>query len=493
MPSFEPQDQDPLVPPPRPTTPPVRRGFLLILLVLSVLAGLVYGIPYVAGRAGYAWEAGRARAAAEALAKMDKEGLTGGTSQLFRLAAVAVSPAVVHIQTRTFPHGNGPAVAAQAAAPEQGVGSGFVIDKDHGFIVTNSHVVRDVDEIIVRLSQGNEVPGRLVGADPKTDLAVVQIRADLKVEAQWGDSDKLDIGDWVLAIGSPFMLDHTVTKGIISATGRNNLPIANRDEIAYQDFIQTDAAINPGNSGGPLVTLNGKVVGINTAIFSSERGGFDGVGLAIPSNQARPIVEALIQKGRVIRGFLGVGLQDLTPALAQQLKMPATARGAVVNHVLPDSPAAKAGLLPGDTVTKIGDKDVADAGALRQQIAQLAIGSEVPIEVYRQGKSQALKVTIVEQPTLDPLGFRLLCLPPPQSGTPESLLIFEQVAPGTHAARAGLRPGMALVAVGGQKVYTQADFDKAVAAVPAGADIRLTVQKKSGEAFEEIVLPGSSR
>ncbi len=323
MASFEPQDFGLDEPPPRPTTPPVLRGFLLVLFVFSLMAGLVFGIPYVADQTGYAWEAGRSRAASQALARLDKAGVFNRASELFRMATTAVAPAVVRIETRRFRRGGlallGP---APGHGPEGfGLGSGVIIDKDRGFIVTNHHVIKDADQIVVRLSRGNEIPARLVGADPKTDLAVLQVSAGVKIAAEWGDSEKLDIGDWVLAIGSPFALDHTVTAGIVSATERNDLRINE-----YESFIQTDAAINPGNSGGPLVDLNGKVVGINTAIYTLNQGN-EGIGLAIPSAMARRVVEGLIKEGRVIRGYLGVGIQPVNSALVKDLALPDT-RGA---------------------------------------------------------------------------------------------------------------------------------------------------------------------
>ena len=180
----------------------------------------------------------------------------------------------------------------------------MIIDKNKGYIVTNNHVVKDADRILVRLGQGDDVPARLVGADPKSDLAVLQVRAEIKVQAEWGDSEQLDIGDWVLAIGSPLGFDHSVTAGIVSATERNDVRISE-----YESFIQTDAAINPGNSGGPLVNLAGKVVGINTAIIT-QTGGYEGIGLAIPSALARRVVESLIKEGKVVRGYLGVNIRS---------------------------------------------------------------------------------------------------------------------------------------------------------------------------------------
>ncbi len=234
MASFDPQNFGLDEPPPRPTTPPVRRGFLWVLAFLCIAATLVYGIPYVAEQAGYAWESGRARASIASLAKLEKEGVIERSGGLFRLATTAVSPAVVNIQAIKLAKdpgaggiGLGGGNRFGRGAPESvGIGSGVVIDRERGFIVTNNHVIAGADVISVRLSRGGEQRARLVGADPKTDLAVLQIPGKLRVAATWGDSDKLSPGDWVLAIGSPYMLDHTVTAGIISATGRNNLTFA---------------------------------------------------------------------------------------------------------------------------------------------------------------------------------------------------------------------------------------------------------------------------
>ncbi len=325
MASFDPQDFGLDEPPPRPSTPPVRRGFVLVLLVLCLMASLVYGIPFVAERTGYAWETGRSRAAMEALEKLDKAGVISRSSALFRMATTAVAPAVVHVQTSRFRRGPAQGIPGiplggggrfGRGLENVGLGSGVIIDKENGYVVTNNHVIKDADQVVVRLSHGLDVPARVVGADPKTDLAVLKIDAEIKVAAAWGDSDQLDSGDWVLAIGSPFAIDRTVTAGIVSATERDDLQINE-----YESYIQTDAAINPGNSGGPLIDLSGKVVGINTAIIS-QTGGYEGIGLAIPSSMARRVVEALIKEGKVVRGFLGVRIQALTPALAQQFNLP---------------------------------------------------------------------------------------------------------------------------------------------------------------------------
>ena len=399
MASFEPQDFDLGEPPPRPTTPPVRWGFVLVLLILLLLATLVYGIPYMADRSGYAWESGRSRAASEALAKLDKEGIVGRASELFRMATVAVAPAVVHVRTQRVLQDEGrPGIPLAGGADlpgprfeNTGLGSGVIIDKDRGFIVTNNHVIKDADQIIVRLTGGADLPARLVGADPKSDLAVLQVNASLRVAAEWGDSDKLDMGDWVLAIGSPFALDQTVTAGIISSTERNDLRINE-----YEAFLQTDAAINSGNSGGPLVDLSGKVIGINTAMLT-ETGGYQGIGLAIPSSMARRVVEGLIEEGRVVRGYLGVQTEPLTPRWPRSWGRPRRG-GRSSSGSWPDSPAAKAGLRVGDVIVKVGGKAVTDPLSLRNRTVGLAVGTEAPVTFYREGESQTVKVTITERP-----------------------------------------------------------------------------------------------
>ena len=484
MASFDPRDFGLDEPPPRPTTPPVRRGFLLVLIVLCLLASLVYGIPYVAGEAGYAWEAGRSRAATEALAKLDKAGVVNRASALFRMATTAVSPAVVHVKTQRFRQGG----AGGGPGLDTGLGSGVIIDKDRGFIVTNNHVIKDADTIVVRLSQGTDVPARLVGADPKTDLAVLQIKTELKVAAEWGDSDKLDIGDWVLAIGSPFALDHTVTAGIISATQRNDLQI---NEGGYESFLQTDAAINPGNSGGPLIDLSGKVIGINTAIISPESGGYVGIGLAIPSAMARRIVDGLIKEGKVVRGYLGVRLQPLTGALAREFKLP-DQHGALVRDVQAGSPAEKAGLQVGDVIVKLGDTEVHDPAGLRNQTASLAVGLQVPLTYYRAGKPETVRVTIAELPTgpvLGALGFRVRELAPDESGHQASRIVIDQVVNAGPAFLAGLRPGLQIVAVGRTPVKTKGDYDAAVAAFDLSQGLPLGVVRPDGK-FEFLTVGG---
>jgi serine protease Do len=273
---------------------------------------------------------------------------------------------------------------------ERSLGSGVIVSPD-GYIVTNNHVVEKADEIKVTLFDKRVLKGRIVGADQKTDIAIIRIDAANLPVLSWGDSDKLQVGEFVLAIGSPYGLSNTVTMGIISAVGRANVGIAD-----YEDFIQTDAAINPGNSGGPLVNINGQLIGINTAIFS-RTGGYQGIGFAVPSNMVRLVMDQLIQKGKVTRGWIGVTIQELTPELAQQFGLKQS-RGALVSDIVKDSPAAKAGIIRGDIIIGFNGKEVKDVSSLRNLVSQSKAGSNISLKILRSGKEFTVQVNIVELP-----------------------------------------------------------------------------------------------
>ena len=273
---------------------------------------------------------------------------------------------------------------------ERSLGSGVIVSAD-GYIVTNNHVVEKADEIKVTLIDKKTFKGRIVGADPKTDIAIIKIEAAGLPTLTWGDSDKLQVGEFVLAIGSPYGLSNTVTMGIISAVGRANVGIAD-----YEDFIQTDAAINPGNSGGPLVNIKGELIGINTAIFS-RTGGYQGIGFAVPSNMVRLVIDQLLQKGKVTRGWIGVTIQELTPELAQEFGLKKT-KGALVSDIAKDSPAAKAGLLRGDVILEFNGKEIKDVSSLRNMVAQSKAGSEITLKILRAGKEFTVKALITELP-----------------------------------------------------------------------------------------------
>lgn len=274
---------------------------------------------------------------------------------------------------------------------EQSLGSGVIVSAD-GYIITNSHVVEKADEIKVTLYDKQSYKGKVIGVDKKTDIAVIKISTDNLPAIKWGDSDSLQVGEFVLAFGNPYGLSHTVTMGIVSALGRANVGIAD-----YEDFIQTDAAINPGNSGGPLVNIDGELIGINTAIFSNT-GGYQGIGFAVPSNMAKSVMAQLIEEGKVTRGWLGVTIQNVTPELANEfgLKKPS---GALVTDVFKGSPAEKAGLKRGDVIVELNGKEVKDVESLRNRVAQSEVGSTVKLKVKRDGRTIYLDATITELPT----------------------------------------------------------------------------------------------
>src|SRR3990170_1758434 len=295
-----------------------------------------------------------------------------GAAPNFVEVSKAVKPAVVNISTTRLIKGEeggaqtnpffedpffrrffGDEFYRQFEAPrqrkEESLGSGVIIDC--GYIVTNNHVIAKADEIKVVLSDKREFKGKLVGTDPKSDLAVIKIAASNLPTIPWGDSTRLEVGEYVLAVGNPFGLNQTITMGIVSAVGRANVGIAD-----YEDFIQTDAAINPGNSGGALINVHGELIGVNTAIFSRS-GGYMGIGFAVPANMARTVMQSLIKGGKVIRGWLGVSIQQVTPELAKQFGLK-EARGALVSEVIAESPAVAAGLKDGDVITAFDGKPV---------------------------------------------------------------------------------------------------------------------------------------
>ncbi|MEW6053496.1 MAG: DegQ family serine endoprotease [Nitrospirota bacterium] len=326
------------------------------------------------------------------------------TGRAFSDIVNAVSPSVVNISTTKVVKRN---VAPfddpffdlfspfhEFGAPkrfkERSLGSGVVVSAD-GYIITNNHVVEKADEIKVTLLDRRTFRGRIVGADTKTDIAIIKIDASNLPMLTWGDSERLQVGEFVLAIGSPYGLSNTVTMGIISAVGRANVGIAD-----YEDFIQTDAAINPGNSGGPLVNIKGELIGINTAIFS-RTGGYQGIGFAVPCNMVRLVMDQLIQKGKVVRGWIGVTIQELTPELAQEFGLKKS-KGALVSDVVKDSPASRAGIMQGDVILEYNDREVKDVSSLRNLVAQSKAGNEIHMKLLRDGREFTVKVIIVELP-----------------------------------------------------------------------------------------------
>ncbi|TSD85714.1 PDZ domain-containing protein [Mycobacterium sp. KBS0706] len=325
--------------------------------------------------------------------------LVPATSGSFAGLAHQVMPGVVNVSITGH---QGPAqVADRDGGPRgrrggqeiHGAGSGFIIDPA-GYIVTNNHVVKDADEISVTLNDGTVLPAKVVGTDPKTDLALIKVKADKPLAAvEWGNSDAAQVGDWVMAVGNPYGLGGTVTAGIVSARGRD----INANPL--EDFLQIDAPINPGNSGGPSFDAAGKVIGINSEIYSPS-GGSVGIGFAIPSNLAKSVIAQLREHGSVQRGWLGVEIQALTPELAEAAGID-TAKGALVAEVQKNSPALKAGLRQGDVIVSFDGKPVAESKDLPRLVAETASGTSVPVEVLRDGKSKTLSVDIALQPKAD--------------------------------------------------------------------------------------------
>lgn len=382
-------------------------------------------------------------------------------------------------------------------SPKGGIGSGVVIDSA-GIILTNNHVVEGGGEVTVRTHDGSEYVATNVWTDPKTDLAVVKIEPTSNlVAAKLGDSDKVEIGDWVIALGQPFGLESTVTAGIISAKHRG-IGIT-----ARENFLQTDAAINPGNSGGPLVNLRGEVVGINTAIHSRS-GGNEGIGFAVPSNLARWVGDQLISSGTVKRAYLGVGIQPVTQDLADQLAVKPRG-GVVVTEVFPDTPAAKAGLKSGDVIVKFGDKAVTSPQSLQMAVERSTVGDDFGMEIVRDGKtmtltgmaqeqpsdfdSRALGETAAEEEKLDLFGMEIA---PLESEIAKQLgvkategVVITSVASGSPADVAGLQPGMVIAEVNRVKINSPEDFSKAMGEnlEASGDKLLLLVRSDRGSRF----------
>jgi serine protease Do len=363
-----------------------------------------------------------------------------------------------------------------------GSGSGVIVDK-RGYIVTNNHVVGDADEVEVRLSDKSKFVGKVIGNDPDTDLAVVKIDSDKDLPfVPMGDSGKIKVGQWVIAVGNPFGLDRTVTVGVISALGRENVNLSR-----YEDFIQTDASINPGNSGGPLFNIKGEVIGINTAIINFAQG----IGFAIPSSMVQQVMTQLINKGKVVRGWLGVGIQPVTEDLATKFGVK-EGEGVLVNEVFETDPAAKAGIQPGDIITKVDGNGVDNPSTLSRMIASTLPGQKVEVEVYRDGKRKTIKVVLAERKE----EATLASIPP--SKQPEAMLgidvqdltpelaekfhikedkgvLISKVDPGSTAETKGLREGDLIKEVNRGKVNNVDDFKKETSKIKKGDGVLLRV------------------
>ncbi len=371
---------------------------------------------------------------------------------------------------------------------QQGLGSGVILSAD-GYILTNNHVVEGSDAVEIVTADRRTLEAEILGTDPQTDIAVLKVEAEDLPAAALGDSDDLEVGEWVLAVGNPFSeaLGHTVTAGIVSAKGRANLRLAE-----YEDFIQTDAAINPGNSGGALVNTRGQVIGINTAI-ASQTGGYQGVGFAIPINMAQSVMEQLVSSGRVVRGHLGVSIQDLTPDLAEGMGVPGR-EGALVASVQEGTPAAAAGLERGDVITAVEGKPVTDTVELRNRIASTAPGTEVRLKILRNGEERSVRVTLDELPGSGArassaggrasdrqYGFSAQELSPALASRlgyqGDSGVVISEVEPGGAADRAGLRQGDLVKEVNRRPVENLTEFREAVGAADPAKVLLLLVRR----------------
>jgi len=377
------------------------------------------------------------------------------------------------------------------------LGSGVIVDARKGYILTNNHVVEDMDNIKVKLFDKREYKAKIMGTDPKSDLAILKIEADNLRELQLGNSDKLRVGEWVMAVGSPFSenLSHTVTTGIVSAMGRSNIIRGQ----SYEDFIQTDAAINPGNSGGALLNMKGELIGINTAIAT---GGYEkgnrGVGFAIPSNMSKRIMSDLIDKGYVTRSWLGVYIQPLDADAAKALEMESR-DGALITQVVDDSPAELAGIEEGDVIVKFDNKKISDPSNLRNIVSLMPPGSKSDIVIFRNGNKKILKVTLQElkdgkqvavktSSNTSVLGLELkeinsALIQKYNLKEDDGKIIVVAVEPGSEAADKGLVEGDVIKRVGTQQVRSLKEFKKKEKASRARGSLLLLVKKNDGSSL----------
>src|SRR2546426_1635925 len=444
---------------------------------------------------------------------IDPRALLHAMEEAFATVADRVTPAVVNVSTvpRKQPAEEAPERFREFFGEEfyerffrrrpreetRASGSGVIVDAK-GYVLTNNHVIENAQDITVRLSDGRKFTAKLVGRDPKTDLAVLKVDAPaLLPVAELGDSDQLRVGQWAIAIGNPFGLDRTVTVGIVSATARNRVGVA-----TYENFIQTDASINPGNSGGPLLNLDGKVIGINTAIVAAGQG----IGFSIPINQAREVMRQLIASGRVVRGWLGIAIQDVTDELAGTFGV-REREGVLVSEVIKGGPAEAAGVRQGDVIVELNGAPIKEVPELQRRVAAVAPGQPVRLKVIRERKPVALSVTVTEMPAEEPV---LAGAPDeeswglgvePLSGeaaaqlglTIAGGLLVTDVVTGGPADRAGLRRGDVIVEVGKKPVADPAALFRMLAQLKPGDRVLVFVPRPSSGGRAEYLVMERSR
>lgn len=469
----------------------ITTALFLILFISSVSLGLQSDV--------YAQSSSISRESVDFLSK---------TGQAMAEVAEAVKPAIVNISTMkterprkapSNPFSDNPFFGDRFGQQERprerksmSLGSGVIVSPN-GYIMTNNHVIRNAEKIKVRLANKKEYTGKVIGTDPKTDLAVIKINAENLSTLKMGNSDELRVGELVLAIGNPFGLNQTITMGIVSAVGRANVGIAD-----YEDFIQTDAAINPGNSGGALVNVKGELIGINTAIFSTT-GGYQGIGFSIPSNMVKVVMKSLIERGKVIRGWLGVSVQGITPELAQQFGLEKD-YGSLVANVVEGSPAEDAGLMRGDVIMEFNGKPVDEPYHLRNIVASTLPGDEIEVRIIRDGETETFTVTIGDLPSADgkkPTTFknalkgvsvqdlnadimRQLSLPDKIRG-----VVVSDIEGGSPAETA-LLPGDVILEINRRAISNLEDYEAIVSKIKSGKDVLLLVFRRGSTVFVTI-------
>ncbi len=421
------------------------------------------------------------------------------TQKAFSNVSKKVTPSVVNISTVSRKKAIQPFFEANPlfedffggpqTRRDRSLGSGFLLSTD-GYIVTNDHVVRDAESIQVKLSNDKMYDAKVVGSDPKTDIAVIKITAVDLPAAVLGDSDKLEVGQWAIAIGNPFGLDRTMTVGVISATGRSNMGIE-----TYENFIQTDASINPGNSGGPLLNVYGEVVGINTAIVAAGQG----IGFAIPINMAKPVFSQLIQKGSVSRGYMGVTIQPVTDELAQSFGLK-QAKGALVNDVIKGGPAEKAGVRQGDVITGLNGSEVKDPSHLQRLVAEAGIGKAAKITVFRDGKALDLSITLASADAVPKQRQRvergnrqqegeadLLGLVVVNAEQGDGVAVVDAIRGGA-AAEAGIKRGDVIMSINRKRTATTAEYTRVIQQSSRGGNMTILVRRGDASIYFALRL-----